>query len=241
MKPCIIIPARYNSSRFPGKPLALIDGISLIVRVARVAQSVLAPEDVYVATDSELILQHCEFNNVQSILSSKKHITGTDRVAEVADSLKYDYFVNLQGDEPTVNPLDILSCIEYGEKYPSHVINFYHPIFDDDPSSKSLPKVVFNESNDLIYISRSVIPGTKSINPIKTNYYRQVCIYGYTFDHLKAFGDFSRKSLLEDKEDIEILRFFELSIPIKVFLSRSCGPAVDFPEDIQKVLKYLKN
>ncbi|MDC3148151.1 3-deoxy-manno-octulosonate cytidylyltransferase, partial [Prochlorococcus sp. AH-716-I07] len=101
-------------------------------------------------------------------------------------------------------------------------------------------KVVFNESNDLIYISRSLIPGSKKQNDQKNQFYRQVCIYGFSKDHLNAFGAFNRKSILEEKEDIEILRFFELSIPIKVFLSRNCGPAVDYPEDIQKVLKYLK-
>ena len=239
MNPCILIPARFASSRFPGKPLAIIDGQSLISRVARIAHKVLDPSDVYVVTDSEEIKSHCEDSNIQTIMTSNSHLTGTDRIAEAANFLKYDYFVNLQGDEPTINPIDLTECIKFGQKYPNHVINFYHPIKEVDPSSNSIPKVVFNESNDLLYISRELIPASKEKSFRLKQYNRQVCIYGFKKEHLVAFAKLKRKSKLEEIEDIEILRFFELSIPVKVFLARSCGPAVDYPDDIEKVKKYL--
>lgn len=239
MNPCILIPARYNSSRFPGKPLALISGETLISRVAKIAHKVLNPSHVYVVTDSQLIQNHCKSLNIQTIMTSSDNLTGTDRIAEAANSLNYDFYINLQGDEPTVNPLDIESCISYGQDYPNYVINFYHPIVDTDPSSLSIPKVVFNESNDLIYISRSLVPGNKKTEDLNKTFYRQVCIYGFSQEHLKSFSSFNRKSKLEKEEDIEILRFFELTIPIKTFLSRDCGPAVDYPEDILAVEKYL--
>ena len=239
MNPCIIIPARYNSSRFPGKPLAKIAGETLISRVVKIAYEVLDPAHVYVATDSDLIRKHCSETNIKTIMTSDKNLTGTDRIAEAALCLNYDYYINLQGDEPTVDPLDLKLCIKLGKQYPNHVINFYHPIYDTNPSSTSLPKVVFNESNDLIYISRSLIPGGKDKDNISKNYNRQVCIYGFNKKHLSSFASLERKSLLEEKEDIEILRFFDLNIPIKVFLSRSCGPAVDYPSDIPKVINYL--
>ena len=104
MKPCIVIPARYSSSRFPGKPLTIIRNKPLIVRVAEIAHKVLPPSDVYVATDNNLIAEVCNDNGINFIMTSLSHKTGTDRVAEVASKIKYDYFVNLQGDEPTVNP-----------------------------------------------------------------------------------------------------------------------------------------
>ena len=239
MKPCIIIPARYKSSRFPGKPLVMINGQALVVRVARIAQNVLPPNDVYVATDNDQIANLCEINSINAIMTSSNHETGTDRIAEVAMKLPYDYFINLQGDEPTVEPKDISSCIKYGKEYPNHVINFYHPIKDADPSSNSIPKVVFNESNDLIYISRSLIPGNKENLNSPILYNRQVCIYGFNHYHLNAYKSISR-SKIEKAEDIEILRFFDLSIPIKIFLSKKCGPAVDYPNDINKVLDYMK-
>ena len=238
MKPCIVIPARYSSSRFPGKPLALIKDQPLIVKVAKLAHKVLPASDVYVATDNNLIAEVCNDNGINFIMTSSSHKTGTDRVAEVASKIEYDYFINLQGDEPTVNPKDIESCINYGDRYPNHVINFYHPIIDCDPALNSIPKVVFNESNELVYISRSLIPGNKINSKNKMNYYRQVCIYGFNRSQLKIFKSRGR-SLIEIQEDIEILRFFELSIPIKVFLSRTCGPAVDYPEDVEKVVEYL--
>lgn len=240
MRICIVIPARYKSSRFPGKPLTLINGKALIVRVARIAQKVLNYEDVYVATDNIKIENLCKKNNIKTIFTSLKHQTGTDRLAEVSSKISYDYFINLQGDEPTVDPSDLKACIEYGKKYPNHVINFYHPIIGFDPSSRSIPKVVFNNNNDLIYISRSLIPGNKEEINTSQEYFRQVCIYGFNKNHLKAFSSIERTKL-EINEDIEILRFFDLSIPIKTFLSKKCGPAVDYPEDISKVIKYLED
>ena len=221
MKPCIIIPARYSSSRFPGKPLAIINDQPLIVKVAKIAHKVLSPSDVYVATDNNLIAKICNENGINFIITSLNHKTGTDRVAEVASKTEYDYFINLQGDEPTVNPKDIELCIKYGKKYPNHVINFYHPIIGCDPSSNSIPKVVFNESNDLIYISRSLIPGNKIESNNLNRFYRQVCIYGFNLNHLNLFKSRGRSSI-EIQEDIEILRFFDLFVSIKVFLSQSC-------------------
>ena len=238
MKTSIVIPARFQSSRFPGKPLVLIDGVPLIVRVAKIAQEVLGYADVYVATDNNQILDLCKINRIKCVLTSNKHPTGTDRLAEVSKKIPYDYFINLQGDEPTVDPNDIISCMEYGQKYPNHVINFYHPIRDCDPNSRSIPKVVFNKNNDLVYISRALIPSNKEENNSNQKFNRQVCIYGLSKAHLKAFSSIKRSSI-EVAEDIEILRFFDLSIPIKVFLSRKCGPAVDYPEDVSKVSKYI--
>ena len=104
--------------------MALIKDQPLIVKVAKLAHKVLPASDVYVATDNNLIAEVCNDNGINFFMTSSSHKTGTDRVAEVASKIEYDYFINLQGDEPTVNPKDIESCINYGDRYPNRICNF---------------------------------------------------------------------------------------------------------------------
>ena len=174
-------------------------------------------------------------------MTSKDALTGTDRVAEAAQKLEYDIFINVQGDEPILDFKDIIKCIKLKEKYFDYVINAYSFINTEfDPNNLNIPKVITNESDECIYISRSLIPGAKNKTLSPPKYKKQVCIYGFSLNELKSFLFYGKKSKLEKYEDIEILRFFELGKTIKMFESKINTIAVDIPDDILLVEKILR-
>lgn len=239
MKTVIIIPARYQSSRFPGKPLALIKGIPMIIRVADLCNKVFKKKDIYVATDSNKIRDVVKGFGVNVVMTKANCLTGTDRVSEASKKIKADIFINVQGDEPLINPKDILKVISYKKKFYNHVINCYTTIIDENPTNTNLPKVAINENQDLIYMSRSKIPGSKKESKLKYDYLKQVCIYAFNKKELKSFSSRNSKSKLEMIEDIEILRFFDLNIPIKMKKLKNQSLAVDTPQDLKKIQKYF--
>ena len=169
-------------------------------------------------------------------------ITGTDRVALASKSLNYDLFINIQGDEPLLDPKDIEKCINLKQENPDYVFNGFNLMSSEENfNSPNIPKLVTNEHNDLIYISRALIPSQKKIiNNKNLEYKKQVCIYGFSKQELNSFYNYGRKSKLEQIEDIEILRFFELNTPIKMFQCRKGSIAVDIPEDVKKVERFFQ-
>ena len=243
MKTVIIIPARFDSSRFPGKPLTDILGLPMIIRVADICNKIIDKSDIYIATDNNQILNVAEQYGYNSILTSKNCLTGTDRVAEATKKVNADIFINVQGDEPTINPQDIFDVVNAKKKYPDFIINAFHQISKrNNPEENQYPKVVMNEKNHLLYVSRSLIPGLKDKQKIEPKYYRQVCIYAFSKDELDLFLNFGRKSELEKLEDIEILRFFELDKKVFMVPVKDVSIAVDYPSDVKEVEEYiLKN
>jgi 3-deoxy-manno-octulosonate cytidylyltransferase (CMP-KDO synthetase) len=239
----ILIPARFNSSRFPGKPLVLILGKPLIVRVAEICSEAIGKENVFIVTDDTRIKNLCESYGYHTLYSEYDAQTGTDRIAAVIDQIESDIVLNVQGDEPCISRVDILNAIQAKIEFPNHIINGYCE-FEAIPSKIKLniPKVVVNESSELIYISRANIPieHKKYVDDLPANFLRQVCIYAYNSQQLKAFYGFSRRSIVESKEDIEILRFMELGIKIKM-IKMSSSVAVDYPEDILLVEQFIKS
>ena len=241
MRSCVIIPARYESSRLPGKPLIDLLGKPMIIWVAEIASKAVGISNVFIATDDNRIANEVNEKGYKYIMTSSSSLTGTDRVAEASLRLNYDIYINVQGDEPLVSPKDILRCIDNKIKYKDHIINSYNLINEkQDPSSINIPKVVINNSEDLIYISRSLVPGFKDLKFKVNSYLKQICIYGYNKKELFNFLEFGRKSKVEESEDIEILRFFELGHPIKMFKAHNNSLAVDVVEDIKKVERELR-
>lgn len=239
---CVVIPARYNSSRYPGKPLVTLLDKPMVIWVCELSSKAVDKSNVYVATDSKHIKNVVEDHGFKAIMTSGNALTGTDRIAEATKSelLTYDIIINVQGDEPMVEPLDILQVIDLKKANPKNVINcFCNLSNEEDVHSKNIPKVITNESNKLLYISRQAIPGFKTTNLTPTNWKKQVCIYGYSREELKQFTNYGRKSYLEKIEDIEILRFFELGIEILMHECPSGSLAVDCPEDVRFVEKEL--
>lgn len=236
-----LIPARYQSSRFPGKPLVELLGKPMIIWVAQLTAQALGKENVYVVTDSEKIKRVVEDFGFNALMSSKDALTGTDRLWEAAQQVKADIYVNVQGDEPLLNPLDIIKVVEAKKKYTNEVINAMCPILDgQDPGNVNIPKVVVTQDRRMVYMSRLAVPGTKSPETAPKRYWKQVCVYAFNYNELKAFGSFGRKSYFEGFEDIEILRFLELNIPVRMVESSGDSRAVDIPEDVAVVEKILE-
>lgn len=236
----IIIPARYGSSRYRGKPLVKILGRELVLRVADVCKKTIGEDNLYIATDSKKIANVVKNSNYKVVFTSTGCLTGTDRVAEATKKIVAKIYINVQGDEPLVNPKDIKAIITAKKKFPNHVICGYDKIHKlQNPKSSNLPKVVVNSKKELIYISRSLIPGSKNTIENK-NYFKQVCIYAFNKNELKKFYSLKKKSEIEKMEDIEILRFFDLGIKIKMIKLNSNSVAVDEIADVKKVEKIIQ-
>lgn len=230
-----IIPARYASSRFPGKPLAKILGVPLVLRVVEQVAAALPISQVYVATDDERIRAVCTAHGVRVLMTSQHCLTGTDRTWEAVQQIEGEIILNVQGDEPLVQAHDILTVLAAKRAYSSHVVNAMCQIdAEDDVVSPNVPKVVVNAHSELVYMSRAPIPFRKEKHsqPI---YRRQVCIYGFHLSELRAFAEYGRKSPLEAPEDIEILRFLDLRVPVHMVTVSAASVAVDIPADIARV------
>lgn len=242
---CIIIPARYDSSRFPAKPLALIMGKMMIQRTweACIRSKYIKSDDIYIATDDIRIKNAASAFNANVIMTSKDCETGTDRLANANEELNYEIVINVQGDEPVISAHDIDKLYEAILNDPKKIYCGCKEIANKEEFySLNIPKVVFNERNIMIYMSRSAVPGSKTISENDSYYakYKQSCIYAFHKEHLKFFSAFGRKSLIEEIEDIELLRFKESKYEIQMITIDNESIAVDIPEDIKKVEKYLK-
>ncbi len=235
-----VIPARYKSSRFEGKPLCLIKNIPMIKRTYEQAKKSKHLTDLLVATDNEKIKSYCESENIPVIMTSENCLTGTDRIAEVSQTLNYDLYINIQGDEPVIDPVSIDEVIfeykKYGDEYIAY--NLYKVIDEkDEIESSTIIKTIVNEKDELMYMSRLGIPFNKSNKNIK--YKKQVCVYGFTKQALNIFST-RKKTNNEQFEDIEILRFVDMGYKVKMKETFVDSIAVDIPEDVKKVERFLE-
>jgi len=236
----VIIPARIGSTRFPAKPLAKILGKPMIQWVCELSAKAAGQDNVYVATDSEEIASVARALGYRSVMTSANCLTGTDRVAEAMRRLSLPMAINVQGDEPLLDPELIKMVAERLLVSNGTVVNAASKVTDSEEMSSSLPKMVLSKSGRLLYASRALIPGAKDSNDLLSQaVHKQVCVYGFHLESLKDFGPHAEKSPLEQFEDIEILRFLEADIPVKILVSESLSVAVDFPEDIAKVESIL--
>jgi len=238
MRSIVVIPARFQSSRLPGKPLIDIAGETLIRRTYLRSTLAVPADDVYIATDDERIAQHCRDTGMNYVMTSSDCLTGTDRVAEVATKIPADIYINVQGDEPLCNPADIKVILDAAGSHPGKVLNGYCPILDEeDFRSSAVPKTVVRPDGRLLYMSRGAVPTTKALG--FTAAWRQVCIYAFPPEALKAFSAQTSKTRLESIEDIEILRFLELGFDVQMLEMSTESIAVDHPHDVEKVLAAL--
>jgi 3-deoxy-manno-octulosonate cytidylyltransferase (CMP-KDO synthetase) len=234
----IVIPARYRSTRFPGKPLAEIAGKPMIQRVWERCVEAIQPSDVFIATDDDRIRKVCESFGGNVLMTSDQCLTGTDRVAEAAQQLSHSFIVNVQGDEPMIDAADILTVAECFRNGDGSVVNAMAPINDEDEYwSRNVPKVVSDPRGRLQYMSRAPIPANKSGSFEKA--WKQVCIYAFSREHLERFAAATEKGPLEAIEDIEILRFIEMGIDVSIVELKSTSMAVDTPEDLERVTRAI--
>ena len=234
----IIIPARYKSSRFPGKPLVRINGKSMIQRVWERCCLAVTRDIVFVATDDERIAQHCQELGIQIIMTSKDCMTGTDRLFDASKQIDAITYINVQGDEPLLDPQDITDVIEQAKLNPNNIVNAMCVIASEsDFRSSTVPKVVTRPDGRLLYMSRAAIPTSKVLD--FKSAYKQVCIYAFPKNSLKDFSSVDEKTPLEKIEDIEILRFLELGYEVNMTEVSSASIAVDIPEDVARVEAVL--
>ena len=181
----VVIPARYASTRFPGKALADLGGKTVLRRCYEQVAQAIDTSNIYVATDDHRIIAECTSHGMQSVMTSSTCLTGTDRVAEVAKQLEASWYLNVQGDEPFLDPEGIRKLIATAQDAPKNlsVINTCAPIHsEDDFRSVTVPKVVRDLAGMLLYISRGAIPATKALQ--FKSAYRQVGLYAFRSDAL---------------------------------------------------------
>ena len=247
MKFLAVIPARYASTRFPGKPLALIGDKPMIQHVYEQAKK--AVEDVVVATDDKRIYDAVEAFGGKVLLTSDKHRSGTDRCFEALQKMsgEYDVVINIQGDEPFIQPEQIETLKACFTDPKTEIATLIKP-FDkhalwDDWSSPNTPKVVVNKRMEAMFFSRSVIPylrGTDRTKWLKTHtYYKHIGLYAYKTNILAEITDLE-PSALEKAENLEQLRWLENGYSIKVGITHQQTIGVDTPEDLEKA-NYIFN
>jgi len=236
----VVIPARFASSRFPGKALADLNGKSVLRRCYEQVQQAVPTELIIVGTDDDRIADECRRFGMRFEMTSSSCMTGTDRVAEVAERIEASWYVNVQGDEPFLDVSGLQAMIHAAmvAKSDTSVINAYSIITEEsDFRSATVPKVVTDLQDKLLYISRGAIPTTKQFDFRGAR--RQIGMYAFRRDSLKSFRSQLVKTPLESLEDVEILRFLELGIIVQMIRVDSIGIAIDTPEDLENARHYL--
>lgn len=268
MTAIVVIPARYDSTRFPGKPLSLLRGKTLIQHVYENSKGAHLIDDVIVATDSEAIFEKVLSFGGKAVMTSRKHPSGTDRIAEVAASVDYDIVVNVQGDEPLIRPQmidDVISLLHDGK---GSIGTLIKRITDpEEVTDPNVVKVVFDEEGFALYFSRSPIPYCrdewKSLKDLVTGnelqvsrkekdfigaghlslithhlFYKHIGIYSYRREALLTLSRMEPTGL-EKMEKLEQLRALEKGMKIKIKETLFETYGVDTPEDIERVEKCL--
>lgn len=245
MKIACIIPARYSSTRFPGKPLANIAGHPMISWVYHRAKSVKEFQDIIVATDDKRIFESVKTFGGKVIMTPENLQSGTDRVAYVAKDLAVDVVVNLQGDEPLISP-EILSqiCNVFGDEQVLMATPVKIVKDSKDLLNKNAVWVVKDKNNDALYFSRAVLPAVHKVNNISDwldhhVYYKHIGIYAYRKEFLLRLTKMPRIGL-EKTEDLEQLRVLENGFKIRCVETEYQSVNVDVPEDIIKVINAIE-
>ncbi|EGO62931.1 3-deoxy-manno-octulosonate cytidylyltransferase [Acetonema longum] len=240
MKILCVIPARYASTRLPGKPLADIAGKPMIRHVYERVSLAKRPDRVLVATDHSLVLQAVEQFGGQVMLTSPAHPTGTDRLAEVAVSFPdFDVVINVQGDEPLIEPSVIDNLAAAFDRDPDLLMaTLKTRLAESEYQVPSVVKVVTDLNGYALYFSRSLVPYPRAASG-NTTWYKHIGIYAYRRDFLLRYASFSATPL-EQAESLEQLRALEHGYRIKVLETDFQSVGVDTPEDLAKVNALLR-
>lgn len=242
-----IIPARYGSTRFPGKPLVNIGDKSMIQRVYE--QSHKGIDEVYVATDNNRIFDHVKAFGGNVVMTSDKHRSGTERCREAMDSImsgtlsEPDIVVNIQGDEPFIDVEQIktlISCFNDSETDIATLVK--KAVKPEEIFDENKPKVVFDNNNFALYFSRSVIPYVRGLKEEEWkdahDFYCHIGIYAYRKDILQRITRLEMSGL-EKAESLEQLRWLQNGFRIKVAETFTESLGIDTPADLQKALRFL--
>ena len=239
MKILCVIPARYASTRLPGKPLADIVGKPMIQHVYERSAQATIPQQVVVATDDEKVFQAVQQFGGKVVMTSSEHQTGTDRLAEVASKYaEVDVIINVQGDEPLIDPklIDELAQ-EFLNDTALQMASVMSIMDTEDYQNPNVVKVVTDLNNNALYFSRSLLPYPRVAG--KANVYKHIGIYAYKKDFLLKFAKLE-PTPLEQSESLEQLRALENGYKIKMIKTKAKFIGVDSIEDLQTVNELLR-
>jgi 3-deoxy-manno-octulosonate cytidylyltransferase (CMP-KDO synthetase) len=237
-----IVPARFDSTRFPGKPLVDINGKSMVQRVYEQSKKSKRLSDVLIATDDERILNHVREFGGEAILTTPQHQSGTDRCAEIIEKMQgdtWDAVINIQGDEPYIHPEQIdLLCSTFDDPNTKLSTLVKKISSADELFNHNNVKVILNKRNEAIYFSRLPIPYNRNFPEQDwlrySTYYKHIGIYGYRTETLKEISKLA-KTNLEITESLEQLRWIENGYIIRAEVTSLESIAIDTPEDLLKV------
>lgn len=239
-----IIPARYGSSRFPGKPLIKIGSKSMIHWTYQSSSNCKSLDDIIVATDDDRIFQEVQSFGGKAMMTRTDHVSGTDRLIEVVQSLDKNVditnhvIVNIQGDEPGIESELIEGVVQLKLKEPSWAMTTAAvPMSYEEAKDPNRVKVIFTHDYQAIYFSRSIIPYALKQQNL---YYRHLGIYCYEIDFLKKYNSLP-ESKLESSESLEQLRAIEAGYSIGIHLANKASLSIDHPEDVALVEEDFKS
>ena len=238
MKIVALIPARYQSSRFPGKMLADLAGNSLISTVYKNVVKTNVFDQVIVVTDDKRIFDEIKKVGGEVKISQKNHASGSDRIAEIAENLEADIVVNVQGDEPFIFAEPLQEMIAQFADKEVGVVSLMHKITAEIDNPNNV-KVIVDKNSDAIYFSRSRIPFNRD-NQTNIEYYKHVGIYAYRKNILLDFVSLPQ-SKLEDIEKLEQLRLLENNYKIRMVKTDYQGIGIDTKEDLEKAILHIKD
>ena len=245
MKKGIIIPARLASSRLPNKLLLDLGGKSILQRVYEQCLQVpnVSQENVYIAVDDQILIDHCNSFTSNTILTSKDHQSGTDRIAEAASKIDFDIVINVQGDEPFIDPILISEIADCFSDESVQMSSAMCPLTSvEEIKNPNNVKVITDTKGDAIYFSRLPIPyyRDQEINPINQNYYKHIGLYGYTKKFLLAYSKM-KPTIYENAEKLEQLRVLENGFTIRMVTTTDNTIGIDTMEDYNNAKTILNN
>lgn len=242
----LIIPARYNSTRLPGKPLVLINGKTMIQRVYEQCKKVKASCKIVVATDDQRIFNHVAEFGGKVIMTSKKHKSGTDRCFEVIENMRkmnfqFEIAINIQGDEPYIHPRQIETLLKCFDDKNTSIATLVKKISDhNELFDPNCVKVIVNKDSEAIYFSRSPVPFIRDFQkedwPKKHTFLRHIGIYGYKTDILEKIVSL-KISPLEKAESLEQLRWIENGYVIRTKRTNFETIDINTPQDLIRINK----
>jgi len=233
-----LIPARYAATRFKGKLLAELGGKSVIWRTYEASLATGLFDEVVVVTDSDLIYDEITRQGGKATMSRKEHESGSDRIAEAAESMNVEIVVNVQGDTPFVKKRPLQLLLDEFSDHSVQVGSLMQELKEDEYiNDPNYVKVAVDKKRNALFFSRSVIPYPRNKN-LGIVYYEHIGIYAFRKNALLNFTKWP-VSPLEDAEKIECLRYLENGVPIRMVVTDYMGVEIDTPEDLEKAAKML--
>ncbi|AQX05524.1 3-deoxy-manno-octulosonate cytidylyltransferase [Elizabethkingia meningoseptica] len=240
MKVIAVIPARYNSTRFPGKLMEILENHTVISTTYKNVEETGLFDDVFVATDSEIIFEEVTRNGGKAVMTGE-HETGSDRIAEAVQNIDCDIVINVQGDEPFLKKEPLSQLIKVFENdsnaeisLASLKIKLQH--FDEVQNPNNV-KVITDNNGFALYFSRSVIPYPRE-ESVKTEYFKHIGVYAFRKQALLDFAKLQQKPL-EIAEKIECIRYLEYGMKIKLLETDFVGVGIDTPDDLKKAKEII--